>query len=111
MNATVGNTTLTKSTLKNQKRDICLPMSYHLGRSEVMSMAWNKEDFSQYNNADSPSYSIQPNGKVDIGNKQGDGDTKIGLSSEGMLKLVYEWIQTNRELTGKEKEQLINLLK
>jgi hypothetical protein len=40
---------------------------------------WDKEDLSNYNRAESPWYIVSPNGKVDIGFKQGEGDTKIGL--------------------------------
>lgn len=35
-------------------------------------MSWNKDDLSQYNNAESPHFSVSHNGKVDIGLKIGE---------------------------------------
>jgi hypothetical protein len=72
---------------------------------------WDKEDLSNYNRAESPWYIVSPNGKVDIGFKQGEGDTKIGLQPWGMYKLVHEWLKSNHNLTKEQREQLINLLK
>lgn len=69
-------------------------------------MSWNSDDLSNYNRADSPSYSIQPNGKVDINPLQGSIDYRIGLSSDGMFKLVNEWLDSSG-LNNEKKEQLI----
>jgi hypothetical protein len=74
-------------------------------------VSWNKEDLSQYNHADSPWFIVSTNGKVDIGNKQGDGDTKIGLQPNGMYKLVHEWLKSNHDLSSEQKNNLIKLLK
>jgi hypothetical protein len=74
-------------------------------------MSWNNSDLSQYNYAESPWFIVSPNGKVDIGNKQGDGDTKIGLQPQGMYKLVYEWLKSNHDLSKEQKDTLMKLLK
>lgn len=74
-------------------------------------MVWNKEDLSQYNHADSPWYIVSTNGKVDIGNKQGDGDTKISLQPDGMYKMVHEWLKSNHDLSSEQKNKLIAQLK
>jgi hypothetical protein len=73
-------------------------------------LTWTKEDLSTYNNAESPWFIVSTNGKVDIGNKQGDGDTKISLQPWGMYKLVHEWVKSNNDLSNEEKQSLIKLL-
>ena len=74
-------------------------------------MVWNKEDLSQYNHADSPWFTVSINGKVDIGNKQGDSDTKIGLRTDGMYKLFHEWLKSNHDLSNEQKNTLKEQLK
>lgn len=84
--------------------------SCRIGRWEgVLSMSWNKEDLSQYNSAESPWFHISPNGKVDIG-LEINPENKLGLTSDGMLKLVKAWIEKGNGLTKYDKEELIELL-
>ncbi|MCM2532560.1 hypothetical protein NDK43_09395 [Neobacillus pocheonensis] len=73
-------------------------------------MTWTKEELSNYNHAKSPWFIVSTNGKVDIGNERGDGDSKIGLQPWGMYKLVHEWLKCNHELSKEQKLELINLL-
>ena len=72
---------------------------------------WTKEDLSNYNHAKRPWYTIDLNGKVDIGNEFGD-QNKISLEEKGMFNLVKHWIvDTNKAKISKEqKEELIKLL-
>jgi len=72
-------------------------------------MSWYKEDLSQYNSAESPWYVISPNGKVDIGLEINPA-TKLGLTNNGMLKLVKDWLRQGNGLTASEKAELIELL-
>ncbi|MFS0600455.1 hypothetical protein [Peribacillus frigoritolerans] len=74
-------------------------------------VSWNKEDLSQYNHADSPWFIVSTNGKVDIGNKQGDGDTKNKITPPWMYKLVHEWLKSNQDLSSEQKNNLIKQLK
>ncbi|WP_338789185.1 hypothetical protein [Metabacillus sp. FJAT-53654] len=72
-------------------------------------MTWNKEDMSNYNTSKSPWYSVQDNGKVDIGNEMGTGD-KISLQPWGMYKLVKEWLNSGNQLSLEERKDLIDIL-
>lgn len=72
-------------------------------------MVFSKEDLSRYNTARSPWYQISLNGKVDIGVEQGYVQ-KVGLSSEGMFKLVNEWLSTSG-LSAEQKQQLKDKIK
>lgn len=72
-------------------------------------MLFNNDDLSRYNTAHSPWYQVSPNGKVDIGVEQGFVQ-KVGLSSEGMFKLVNEWLTTSG-LSTEQKQQLKEKLK
>ncbi|AWI35724.1 hypothetical protein BA81_14152 [Bacillus safensis FO-36b] len=71
---------------------------------------WNKNHLSTYNKAESPLFSVQDNGKVDILNKQGD-EKKIGLTPDGMYVLMQAWLQTNHMLDREKRDKLIELLK
>lgn len=72
-------------------------------------MSWNKDDLSQYDLSRSPWYSIQLNGKTDIGSKLGD-EEKISLNPSGMFKLFNEWLDSNHGLSKDEKAKLIEKL-
>lgn len=72
-------------------------------------MSWNKDDLSQYNVSESPWYSIQLNGKTDIGSKLGD-ENKISLNPSGMYKLFNDWLDSNHGLTEEEINKLIEKL-
>lgn len=72
-------------------------------------MILGKEDLSQYNSAKSPWFNVATNGKVDIGIEQGHIQ-KIGLASEGMYKIVDEWLNSFHGLTIEQKENLIKKL-
>lgn len=75
--------------------------------------SWPKEEISgQYNHAKCPWYSIDTNGKVDIGKENGDNE-KISLEVKGMFRLVKDWLEqmNERHLSKEEREELIKLLK
>lgn len=72
-------------------------------------MPLSKSDLSTYNTAESPWIQVAPNGKVDIGVKQGE-NLKVGLSEKGMYKLVNDWLVSDVRLNSEEKENLIRLL-
>ena len=72
-------------------------------------MIFGHEDLSQYNSAKSPWFNIATNGKVDIGIEQ-DYIQKVGLTSEGMYKIVDEWLNSIHGLSRDQRENLINKL-
>ncbi len=69
-------------------------------------MVFGREDLSQYNRAKSPWFQVSPNGKTDLGIEIGH-DQKIGLTSEGVYKIVHEWLDSNHGLTREQKDSLI----
>lgn len=76
-----------------------------------MTSEWEREDLSMYNNAERPWYSIDRNGKVDIGNKYRDNE-KIGLDKSGMIKFIKDWLMEvdKHQIHKEEREELIKLL-
>ena len=74
-------------------------------------MSWNKDDFTQYNRAVSPWFHVSVNGKVDIGDKSGEGGRKISLQPFGVYKLVYQWLESGHGLSEEQKSKLKELLK
>jgi hypothetical protein len=77
----------------------------------LMMHEWGEGDFSQYNHAKKPWYSISGNGKVDIGKEYGDDD-KIGLTTTGMFVLVKDWLSNtnSHEIKADQRKELIELL-
>ena len=74
------------------------------------SHEWQREDLSgQYSHARRPWYTIDGNGKVDIGNDFGDNN-KICLEKSGMFNFVKNWLTEVNHHEIKQNE-LINLLK
>ncbi|WP_280149576.1 hypothetical protein [Bacillus safensis] len=69
-----------------------------------------QKPFETYNTAESPLFSVQDNGKVDILYKQGD-DKKFGLNTEGMYVLMQAGLKTNHMLDKEKRDELKNLLK
>lgn len=70
---------------------------------------WTEGDFSQYNHAGIAKYSISENGKVDI---MPEKEGKLGLSKQGMYKLVKDWIteSSSIEIKAEQRKELIELL-
>lgn len=79
------------------------------GRGEGIDLVFGREDLSQYNHAKSPWFQVAINGKVDIGIEIGH-DQKIGLTTEGMFKLVNAWLGENHGLTEEQRRLLIGKL-
>lgn len=71
---------------------------------------WNKNHRSTHNKAESPFFSVQDNGNVDILSKQGD-EKRIGLNTDGMYILMRSWLESNHMLDTERKDRLIELLK
>ncbi|MEC0720707.1 hypothetical protein P8882_10625 [Bacillus haynesii] len=75
------------------------------------SVFWRKgSELGTHCYAPNPFYSVHTNGKVDINPERGNSTYKIELRTEGMYRLVSDWLSSNHLLSDDERELLINKL-